>query len=270
MSSAEEHRPIHPTAIVEAGAEIGKNVTIGAYSLVGAKVKIGDNCVLKSHVVMEGNLSVGKNNTFFQFSSIGAPPQDLTYKGEETRVEIGDNNLFREYVSIHRGTLKEKGLTKIGSHCMLMAYVHIGHDVTIGDHCIMANSVNLAGHVKIGEKVIIGGGCNISQFVSLGRGSYIGGASAIDKDVPLFCTAYGNRVRLKGVNIIGLRRHGLSKPAISEVVDFFRTMEESALSPRAFIDHEELMKEFSGNDIIKEMAQTIRSSEVGLAPFFKA
>jgi len=261
---------IHTTAIIEEGAEIGKNVSIGAYSVIGPQVKLGDDCIIKSHVVMDGNLTVGKGNTFFQFTSIGAPPQDMTYKGEDTKVEIGDGNIFREYVSVHRGTLKENGLTKIGSNCLFMAYVHMGHDVVVGDNCIIANSVNLAGHVTVGEKVIIGGGCNISQFVSLGRGAYIGGASAIDKDVPLFCAAYGNRVRLKGINIVGLKRNGYSKPVISEVVDFFRTMEESALSPRAFIEHDELMKEFQSNKVIEEMAATIRDSEVGLAPFFKS
>ena len=148
-----------------------------------------------------------------------------------------------------------------------MAYVHCGHDVIIEDKCIVANSTNFAGHVKIGSGSIIGGGTNISQYVTLGRGAYIGGASAIDKDIPMFCTAVGNRVRLKGINIIGMRRLGIEKSVISEVVDFFRSMESSALSPRAFISHEELMSNYKGNNVVNEISDAIRKSEIGMAPF---
>jgi UDP-N-acetylglucosamine acyltransferase len=150
---------------------------------------------------------------------------------------------------------------------MLMAFVHVGHDVILGDHCIIANSINFAGHVKCGDRVIIGGGSQVSQFCTLGRGAYIGGATAIDRDIPLFCTAYGNRAKLKGINIIGLRRQGYSKSEITEVVDFYRTMEASALSPRSFVTHKELMTEFKGNAVIDEMVQAIIKSEIGLAPF---
>lgn len=258
---------IHPTAIVDSNAKIADDVIIGPFSIIGPNVEIGKRCIVKNNVTIEGHTKIGENNQFFQYCSIGAPPQDLTYKGEPTRVEIGDNNIFREFVSIHRGTLKDREVTTIGSNVMFMAYVHVGHDAVIGSNVIVANSTNFAGHVKVGDKVIIGGGTNVSQFVTLGRGSYIGGASAIDRDIPLFCTAYGNRAKLKGINIIGLRRAGYSKQVITEVVDFYRTMEASALSPRAFIDHEEHMAEFKDNEIIQEMAKGIRESEVGLAPF---
>lgn len=258
---------IHPTAIVDSNAKLADDVIVGPYSIIGPNVEIGKRCVIKNHVTIEGHTTIGENNQIFQYGSIGAPPQDLTYKGEPTRVEIGDNNIFREFCSIHRGTMKDRQLTTIGSNVMFMAYVHVGHDAIIGSSVIVANSTNFAGHVKVGDKVIIGGGTNVSQFVTLGRGSYIGGASAIDRDIPLFCTAYGNRAKLKGINIIGLRRAGYSKQEITEVVDFYRTMEASALSPRAFIDHEEHMSEFAENEIIQEMANGIRTSEVGLAPF---
>lgn len=258
---------IHSTAIVSDSAIIGENVLIGPYSIVGEGVVLGDNCKVHSHVILDGVLKIGKNNEFFQFCSIGAPPQDKTYKDEPTETIIGSDNLFREYVSIHRGTLKENKVTKLGSRNMFMAHVHIGHDVAIGDDCVFANSVNLAGHVKIGDKVIIGGGTQISQFVSCGRGAYLGGASAVDKDIPLFCTGYGNRVRLKGINIIGLRRNGYSKQIVTEVVDFYRMMEANALSPRAFIDNVELMQEFVDNEVIEEMTKEIRKTEVGIAPF---
>ena len=258
---------IHPTAIVSEEAKMGSNIEVGAYSIIGPHVVIGNDCKIGPHVILDGHLSIGNSNHFYQFCSIGAPPQDMTYKGEPTRVEIGDNNTFREYVSVHRGTLKEDGLTKIGSNCLMMAYVHIGHDVIIGSNCTFANSVNCAGHVKIGDRVIIGGGTQVSQFVSMGRGAYIGGASGVDRDIPAFCTAYGNRVKLKGINIIGLRRQGYSKQDISEVVDFYRTMEASILSARSFIEHAELMQDYQGNAVIKEITEHIRRTEVGIAPF---
>lgn len=258
---------IHPTAIIHAGAELANSVIVGPYSIIGPNVKIAAGTKIHSHVVIDGHTSIGENNEFYQFCSIGAPPQDLTYKGEPTRTEIGNNNIFREYVSIHRGTKKENELTKVGDNCLMMAHVHLGHDVLVGSNCVFANSVNVAGHVKIGSRVIIGGGTNISQFITLGRGAYLGGGSGIDRDIPVFCTAYGNRVRLKGINIIGMRRQGYSKQVISEVVDFYRTMEASALSPRAFVEHRESMEEFKDNEVVKELADQIRKSEVGIAPF---
>lgn len=258
---------IHPTAIVDSKAGIGENVKIGAYSIIGPQVQIGDNCIIGPHVVMDGILKIGKSNQFFQFGSYGAPPQDLTYSGEPTVVEIGDYNIFREFVSIHRGTMKDNALTSIGSNSLFMAYVHFGHDVQVGSNCVIANSTNFAGHVKVGDRVIIGGGCNVSQFVTIGRGSYIGGASTIVKDIPIYCTGYGNRITLKGINIIGLKRQGIEKAVISEVVNFFRDMEASVLSPRAFVQNKEAMSEYDGNEIVAEMARGIEKSEIGIAGF---
>ena len=258
---------LHPSSIIDPSAKIHETVKIGPFCIVGANVIIGANSVLHSHVVIDGYTTVGEGNNFFQGCSIGAPPQDTSYKNEPTRTVIGNNNIFREYVSIHRGTLKENSLTQIGDNCFFMAYVHAGHDVTVGNNVIIANSTNFAGHVKIGDRVTIGGGTNISQFVTLGRGAYIGGATAVDRDIPVFCTAMGNRVYLKGINIIGMRRQGYTKQEISEVVDFYRTMESSVLSPRAFVDHTELMAEFKDNRVVQEMALQIKKTEIGIAPF---
>jgi UDP-N-acetylglucosamine acyltransferase len=258
---------IHPTAIVSDGAEVAESVIIGPYSYIGPNVKIDENCVLQNHVVIEGHTIVGKNNNFYHHATIGSAPQDLSYRDEPTEVHIADNNIFREFVTIHRGTMKDNRKTIVGSHCMLMAFVHVGHDVVMGDYCVIANSTNFAGHVKCGDRVTIGGGSQVSQFCSLGRGAYIGGATAIDRDIPLFCTAYGNRAKLKGINIIGLRRQGYSKEDVSEIVDFYRTMEASAFSPRAFVKDQNHMKEFTGNKIIDEMAKTIIESEIGISPF---
>lgn len=258
---------IHPSSIVDSKAKIHESVKIGPFCIVGPDVEIGANTILFSHVVVDGHTTIGEGNKFFQGCSIGAPPQDNSYKGEPTRTVIGNNNTFREYCSIHRGTLKENQITKIGDNCLFMAYVHAGHDVVVGNNCTIANSTNFAGHVKIGDRVIIGGGTQIQQFVSLGRGAYIGGASAIDRDIPSFCTAMGNRAHLKGINIIGMKRQGYSKQEISEVVDFLRTIESSNLSPRSFVDHAELMAEFKDNRVVIEMVEQIKKSEIGIAPF---
>lgn len=258
---------VHSMAFVHPEAKIGNNVKIGPFCVVGPNVEIGDDCVLHSNVVIDGHTKIGKGNQFFQFGSIGAPPQDNSYKGEPTETIIGDNNIFREYVSIHRGTTKQDNKTAIGSNSLFMAYVHIAHDCVLGSNLTFANSINLAGHVIIGDRVIIGGNTGISQFVTLGKGAYIGGGSAIDRDIPNFCTAYGNRVRLKGINIIGLKRQGHSKEVISEVVEFYRTMEASALAPRAFVSHPELMMEYRNNVVIQELVSFIQKSEIGIAPF---
>jgi UDP-N-acetylglucosamine acyltransferase len=258
---------IHPTAVIYPGAEVADNVEIGPYSVIGPNVKIAEGNKLGAHCVIEGHTTIGKNNTFYQFASVGADPQDLSYKGEPTRVVIGEGNRFREFVTVHKGTKKDKEVTTIGNNGFFMANSHFAHDVTVGDNVICANLCTFGGHVTIGDNVIIGGSCGFSQFVSVGRNAYIGGASAIDRDIPDFCTAYGNRIRLKGINIIGLKRSGHSKQIVTEVVDFYRTMESSALSPRAFIDHEELMVDYKNNDVIKGIADFIRASEVGLPPF---
>lgn len=258
---------IHPSSIISSGAKIHETVKIGPFCIVGANVEIGANTVLHSHIVVDGHTTIGEGNKFFQGCSIGAPPQDNSYKGEPTRTVIGNNNTFREYVSVHRGTLKENHITQIGDNCLLMAYVHIGHDVAMGNNCTIANSTNFAGHVKVGDRVIIGGGSQVQQFVSLGRGSYIGGATALDRDIPSFCTAIGNRAHLKGINIIGMKRQGYTKQEISEVVDFLRTIESSNISPRSFVENAEYMAEFKDNRVVIEMVDQIRKSEIGIAPF---
>lgn len=258
---------IHSTAVVEEGAELGNNVIVGPYSLVGSNVKIGNDCTLKGHVNISGHTTIGESNTFYTYSTIGTEPQDIGYKGEPTRLEIGNNNHFREFVSVNRGTTKDQQITKIGNNNMLMAYAHIGHDAIVEDNCVIVNNVNLAGHVHLGSKCIIGGGSNISQFVTVGRGAYIGGASAVDRDIPHYCTAYGNRVILKGINIVGLRRQGFSKQEISELVDFYRNMEASALSSRAYVKNEESMSEYKGNVLVEDIAEFIIKSDIGIAPF---
>lgn len=258
---------IHPTAIIHETAVIGDNCVIGPYCVIGAHVKIGNDNIFNAHVVVDNYTTIGNGNKFFQFGSIGADPQDYSYKGEPTRLTIGDHNVFRECVTINRGTMKETGDTVIGNHSLFMAYVHVGHDSIIGDYCTIANSCNIAGHVHIQNNVSIGGATSVSQFVRLGRGCYIGGASAINKDIPSFCTAYGNRVTLRGINIIGMKRQEVDRKSISTVVDFFRVMEASGLAAATFIANDDLMKEFGSDPIVQKMCDEIKTSDVGVAPF---
>lgn len=258
---------IHATAIVHEKAKIGNNVEIGPYCIVGENVSIGDNTKLRSHVVIEGHTTIGKNNEFYQFCGIGLPPQDKGYNGEPTKTIIGDSNLFRESCTVHRATLKQDHVTIIGNNGYFMTGVHFAHDCNIGNNVTLANGTMCAGHVSIGDFVQMGGACGVTPFCSVGYGAFIGAASAIDRDIPHFCAAFGNRVKLKGVNIIGMKRRGHSKEVISEVVDFYRMMDASALSPRAFVNHPENLEEYQGNETIKEIVEFIQKSEVGLPSF---
>ena len=258
---------IHPTAIIEDGAELGENVYVGPFCMIGANVKIGESTTLKSHVVVEGHTTIGKNNIFHEFCSIGVAPQDKSYNNEPTLTIIGDNNLFREGVTVHRATMKENQKTVVGNNGYFMAHVHFAHDCLIGDNVTLANSTMCAGHVHVGDNVQMGGACGVAPFCNVGTGAFIGAASAIDKDIPHFFTAMGNRTKLKGINIVGLKRRGHSKEEISELVEFYRIMESSTLSPRAFVDQEENIIDYKNNQLIDIVVNFIKDSKVGIPPF---
>ena len=221
---------IHPTAIIHHGAEIGENVEIGPYSVIGKDVQIGKGTVIASHVVIDGWTSIGAGCRIHQFASVGAPPQDIRYKGEKTEVIIGSNNDIREFVTIHRATTKENKKTIIGDNNFLMAYVHIAHDCTIGNNVIMANAATLAGHVRVEDHAIIGGLVAIHQFANIGAYAIIGGASAITHDVPPFVMAVGNRAKLYGLNKVGLRRQGFSREEIDNLKKAYHILFRSGLS----------------------------------------
>ncbi len=208
---------IHPTAIVHERAIIGKNVEIGPYSIIGERVEIGDNCWIAPHVVIKGPTKMGKGNKIFQFASIGEDCQDLKYNGEETFLEIGDNNVFRESCTVHRGTTQDQGITRIGSNNLLMAYVHVAHDCILGDNIILSNNATLAGHTKLANNVIIGGLSALHQFTRVGEFAMIGGCSAVNKDVPPYFMAAGNYAQAQGINSVGLKRRGFSSAAIMEI-----------------------------------------------------
>jgi UDP-N-acetylglucosamine acyltransferase len=209
---------IHPTAIVHPKAELGPDVEIGPYSIVGEHVKIGRGTRLIGHVYIEGWTEIGERCQLYPFASIGTPPQHLQYRGEPTRVVIGDDNVIREYVTVNRGTALGGGVTSVGRHNFLMSYCHIAHDCRLGDHLIMANSATLAGHITIGDHAIIGGLVGIHQFVRIGAYVMIGGCSAVGQDVPPFTRAAGGyRAKLYGLNSVGLRRHGFSAERVGAI-----------------------------------------------------
>ena len=205
---------IHNTAIIDKSANISQNVEIGPYCIVGPKVKIGSNSKLHSHVNIVGNTSIGVNNEIFPFSSIGTPPQDLKYKGEENSIIIGDNNKFREYVNINPGTAQGGTITKIGSNNLFMVYCHVAHDCKIEDNVVLANNVQVGGHVSIQNSAIVGGSCAIHQFSRIGQSAMIGGMTGVLSDVIPFGLSLGNRNNLVGLNLIGLRRAGISNEDI--------------------------------------------------------
>lgn len=212
---------IHNTAIIDKGASIGNNVSIGAYCVIGKNVILGNNVKLHSHVVIDGNTTIGDCSEFFPFCSIGLRPQDLKFKGENSKVIIGKNNVIREYVTINPGTENGRMETRIGDDCLLMIGVHIAHDCILGNNVIMANNATLAGHVEIGDFVIIGGLSAVHQFVRIGNGAIIGGMSGIESDVIPYGQAKGERAFLAGLNLVGLKRRGYKKEEIRTLRDAF-------------------------------------------------
>ncbi|HEX4975360.1 MAG TPA: acyl-ACP--UDP-N-acetylglucosamine O-acyltransferase [Pseudomonadales bacterium] len=208
---------IHPLALIDPKAELGRNVEVGPWTLIGPDVKIGDNTRIASHVVIKGPTEIGQNNRIFQFSSIGEECQDLKYKGEPTRLVIGDNNTIRESVTIHRGTVQDQGLTRIGDHNLLMAYVHVAHDCVVGSHSIFANNTALAGHVIVDDYVIFGGYSKIHQFCRIGAYSMTAINSVVVKDVPAFVMVQGDTASAHGMNFEGMRRKGFSAEEIADL-----------------------------------------------------
>lgn len=252
---------IHKTAIIEDGATIEDGVTIGPYCIVGKDVIIKKGTVLQSHIVVEGITEIGENNTIYSFASIGKANQDLKYKGEPTKTIIGDNNSIREFVTIHRGT-DDRWETRIGNGNLLMAYVHIAHDVIIGDDCILANNVTLAGHVVVDSHAIIGGLTPIHQFVRIGSYSMIGGASAVNQDVCPFVLAEGNKAVTRGLNSIGLRRRGFSDGEISNLKKAYRILFRQGLQLKDAL--EELENNFIEDKNVKYLVDFIKNSDRGI------
>jgi len=253
---------IHPSAIISSKAKIEPGVTIGAYSIVGDKVSIGADTVVGAHCVIEGNTTIGKGCEFFTGAVVGSRPQDLKFKGEDVFLEIGNNNIIREYCTLNPGT-GQGGKTIVGDNNLLMAYSHIAHDCRVGSGCVLANNCTLAGHVTIEDKAVVGGIVAIHQFVRVGMLSIIGGCSKVVQDIPPFSTCDGHPARVYGLNLIGLRRKGISHESIKQIDQAFKLIFNSGLSAKHAVLKVE--KELTGSEEINYLVNFIKSSERGLA-----
>lgn len=215
---------IHESAIIDSGAEIDENAEIGPFCIIGSGVTIAGGVKLQSNVVIEGNTEIGEGTQIYPFASIGLPPQDTKYKGEDSGLRIGSNNVIREYVTVHRASVGGDGLTELGDNCFIMAYAHIAHDCKIGSSVIMANAATIAGHVSIGNHSVLGGLVAVHQFTRIGDYSMVGGLSGIGQDIPPYMIASGPRAKLFGLNVVGLKRHGFSEEAISELKKAYKIL----------------------------------------------
>lgn len=221
---------IHPTAIIDPTAKIAADVQIGPYCIIGPHITIDEGTRLHSHVVIHSHTRIGKFNEIFPFASIGADCQDLKYMGEETWLEIGDYNSIREHCSLHRGTIQDQGITKVGHHNLLMVNTHIAHDCIIGSHNVFANNVGIAGHVNVGDYVIVGGNSGVHQFCRIDSYSMVGGASLIVKDVPAYVLVSGNPAHAAGLNVEGMRRKGWSKETIQGLLEGYKIIYKQGLT----------------------------------------
>jgi UDP-N-acetylglucosamine acyltransferase len=224
LSAAVARVTIHPSAVVAPGARLGVGVSIGPFCSIGADAVIGDGARLVSHVVVDGHTTIGAGAVLFPFSTIGLPPQDLKYKNEPTTCDIGPGTQIREHCSVHRGTATGLGATRVGANCMLMAVVHVAHDCQLGDNVVVANNVVMGGHVQIGDFAVIGGSAALHQFVRIGRAAMVGGVSGVEGDVIPFGSVIGNRARLAGLNVIGLKRRGFDKVQVQRLRAAFRVL----------------------------------------------
>ena len=250
----------HHTSIISEKAVLGSNVTIGPYCIVNENVKIGNNVNLKAHVYIDGNTTIGDNCTFFPYCSIGSSPQDLKYKGEESILKIGANNIFREYVTVNPGTEGGGLKTIIGDNCLFMINAHVAHDCKIGNNVIMVNNASLAGHVILEDFAIMGALSGAHQFCRIGKHSMIGGLSGVDSDVIPYGTVIGNRAYLSGLNIIGLKRRGFSKDIIQDLRKAYGLLfssQEGTFSDRV----KEVSEEFLDNEPIQEIVQFLKSEK---------
>jgi len=253
---------IHPTAIVASDAQLGDGVEIGPYTIIGSDVIIGNNTVIGSHVVIDHFTHIGEHCHIFQFSSIGAPPQDLKFGGEKTRVVIGNFNTIREFVTIHRSTTADIGVTMMGDHNLIMAYCHVAHNCKLGNHVIMSNAATLAGHVHVEDYAIISGLTGVHQFCRVGAHCMIGGCSAAVKDIPPYTIAQGNHAKLYGLNLIGLKRRNFSEKTIKAISEAYRIIFRSKLLLEDAIKKAEA--EVEPLPEVKHFLKFIKESERGI------
>ena len=257
---------IHPTAIVAEGAVVPASCAVGPFCTIGANVVLGEDCELVSHVVLDGHTTFGKGNRIFSFACVGIAPQDLKYAGEPTRVEIGDGNTIREYVTISRGTAGGGGLTRLGSDCLIMAYTHIGHDSSIGDGCILANSATLAGHVIVEDFAVVGALCPVHQFCRIGKYSYIGGGTTITQDVlPYSLTSIERNNHAYGLNKVGLQRRGFTAEQLRELATAMRVLTSGKRNTtQALAVIHDMLAQGAGGEHVQYLAEFVAASERGV------
>ena len=249
---------IHKNAIVDLNAKISNNIKIGPYSVIGPNVEIGEGTEIQSHVSIVGNTKIGKNNKIYPFASIGNDPQDLKFRGEDTKLEIGDNNKIREYVTINPGTKGGGGLTKVGNDCLFMVSAHIAHDCFVGDNVILANNVPLGGHVHIDNNAIIGGNSAVQQFTRVGRFAMIGGMCGVVRDIIPYGIVHGNRSVLQGLNLIGLRRKNIPNKEIIILGDAYK---EIFKNENLTDNLKNLSEAYKSNELVKEVINFIEKDK---------
>ncbi len=254
---------IDSRAVVDPSARIAADVEVGPFAIIGADVEIGPGCRIGPHAVVNGPTVMGRDNRVFQFASIGEGPQDLSYKGEPTRLEIGDRNIFRECVTVHRGTTKDKGVTRIGSDNMFLAYSHVGHDCVVGNHCVLSNTVGLAGHVELGDWVNLSAYSGVHQFCKVGSHAFLANNTAATYDIPPYVTAEGRPAVPRIVNEIGLQRRGFTPEQIRNIRNAFRVLYRSGLKLAEAVDK---LKELARTQPeIRIFVEFIERSERGIA-----
>lgn len=253
---------IDSRAIIDPSASIGEKVAIGPWTIIGPDVVIGDGCHIASHVVIKGPTVIGRGNRIYQFSTIGEDTPDLKYQGEPTRLEIGDNNTIREGVTIHRGTVQDQGVTRIGNDNLLMAYVHVGHDCRIGNHAILVNNASLAGHVSVGDWAILSGYTLVHQYVSVGAHSFCGAGTFLTLDLPAYVTATGNPAQARAINTEGLKRRGFTPDQIKQLVRAYKVFYRRGLSLQEAL--EELQPLAKEQPVVEPFVKSILSSHRGV------
>jgi len=255
---------VHPTAVIHPQAKVASRVTVGPFAVIGEEVELGEDCEVMAHAVLVGPTRMGCGNRIFPFAAVGFDPQDMKYRGERTYLEIGDGNTLREYITVHRGTSEGEGVTRIGNHNLLMAYVHIAHDCRLGDHIIMANGASLAGHVEIGDHATVGAFCGIQQFTRIGTYSFLGSYTIVNRDILPYSKSTAPRpIEVLGANRMGLERRGLSKADMDELDQAFRLLCRSKLNTAQALEAIEAQKFKSAH--VQVLVDFVRTAERGFA-----
>ena len=253
---------VHPTAVVYPEAQLHETVEVGPYAVIGPRVTLGEGTWVGPHAVVEGRTTIGKRNRIFQLASVGAVPQDLKYAGEDTQLQIGDDNTIREFSTLHIGTAGGGEVTRVGNRNLLMAYSHVAHDCQVGNGCILSNSANLAGHVHIADHVILGGLSAVHQFTRIGKHAFVAGGAMVAMDVPPYCTAQGDRAELVGLNTVGLARHGFSEDQMVRIKEAYRILFRSKLGLGEAVAKARV--ELGGHPEIEELLQFVAGSTRGI------